>query len=116
MKFLAALATLGLSLWASVGFAAEPVTIPGSRLALIPPEGFSLAKEFAGLQGDKASVLVVELPANTYDELVAAISSGAAKTSRGCRSGRGSIAGDKPPRAWRSTSGSCSPTAARRSR
>ena len=77
MKFFAALATLGLSLWASVGFAAEPVTIPGSRLALIPPEGFSLAKEFAGLQGDKASVLVVELPANTYDELAAAISSGA---------------------------------------
>ena len=76
MKFFAALVALGLSLWASVGFAAEPVTIPGSRLALVPPEGFSLAKEFAGLQGDKASVLVVELPANTYDELVA-ISSGA---------------------------------------
>jgi len=77
MKFFAALAAVGLGLWASVGFAAEPVTIPGSRLALIPPDGFSLAKEFAGLQGDKASVLVVELPANTYDELAAAISSGA---------------------------------------
>ena len=92
MKIFAALAALGLSLWASVGWAAEPVTIPGSRLALVPPEGFSLAKEFAGLQGDKASVLVVELPASTYDELAAAISSGAmakqgveitsAKTSR----------------------------------
>jgi hypothetical protein len=77
MKLFAASVALGLSLWASVGFAAEPVAIPGSRLALVPPDGFSLAKEFSGLQGDKASVLVVELPTGTYDELAAAISSGA---------------------------------------
>ena len=76
MKIFAALVALGLSLWASVGWAAEPVTIPGSRLALVPPEGFSLAKEFAGLQGDKASVLVVELPASAYEQLATAISAG----------------------------------------
>jgi hypothetical protein len=77
MKLFAALIALGLGLWASAGWATEPVTIPGSRLMLVPPEGFSLAKEFAGLQGDKASVLVVELPASAYDQLAAAISSGA---------------------------------------
>ena len=52
------------------------VAIPGSRLALVPPDGFSLAKEFAGLQGDKASVLVVELPASAYEQLATAISAG----------------------------------------
>jgi hypothetical protein len=77
MNIFAALVALALSLWASAGWAAEPVTIPGSRLALVPPTGFSLAKGFAGLQGDKASVLVVELPASTYDQLVASISAGA---------------------------------------
>jgi hypothetical protein len=77
MKIIAALVALGLSLLASVCWAAEPVTLPGSRLALVPPEGFSLAKEFAGLQGDKASVLVVELPASAYDQLAEAISAGA---------------------------------------
>lgn len=68
---------LGLSLWANVGWAADPVAIPGSRVALTPPEGFSLAKEFAGLQGNKTSVLVVEVPAAVYDQLAAAISAGA---------------------------------------
>lgn len=77
MKIVAALAAFGLSLWASVGWAADPVAIPGSRVALAPPEGFSLAREFAGLQGDKASVLVIELPAAAYDRLAAEISAGA---------------------------------------
>jgi hypothetical protein len=77
MKIVAALVALGLSLWANVGWAADPVAIPDSRVALTPPEGFSLAKEFAGLQGDKASVLVVEVPAAVYDQLAAAISAGA---------------------------------------
>jgi len=77
MKIFSTLVALGLGLWASVGWAADPVTIPGSRVALVPPEGFSLAKEFAGLQGDKASVLIVELSASAYDEVAAAISAGA---------------------------------------
>jgi hypothetical protein len=76
MKMVAVLVALVLSLWASAGWAAEPVAIHGSRLALVPPDGFSLAKEFAGLQGDKASVLVVELPASAYEQLATAISAG----------------------------------------
>jgi len=44
---------------------------------MVPPAGFTVAKEFAGLQGDKASVLVIEFPAAMYDQLAGAISSGA---------------------------------------
>lgn len=77
MKIFGALAALILSFSASTGFAAEPVNIPGTRLALVPPTGFTVAKEFAGLQGDKASVLVIEFPAALYDQLADAISSGA---------------------------------------
>lgn len=76
MKLLTILSALVLSLWASLASAADPVAIPGSRVTLVPPAGFALSKEFAGLQGDKASVLVVEIPAATYDQLVAAISAG----------------------------------------
>lgn len=77
MKIFGALTAVVLSFSASVGFAAEPVDIPGTRLALVPPAGFTVAKEFAGLQGDKASVLVIEFPAAMYDQLADAISSGA---------------------------------------
>jgi hypothetical protein len=77
MKIAPVLCALLVSLWASLAHAADPVAIPGSRVTLVPPDGFALSKEFSGLQGDKASVLVVEIPAATYDQLMAAISSGA---------------------------------------
>lgn len=77
MKFFGTLAALVLGFSASASFAADPVNIPGTRLAMVPPAGFTVAKEFAGLQGDKASILVIEFPAAMYDQLADAISSGA---------------------------------------
>jgi len=46
-------------------------------VSLVPPTGFVLSKEFAGLQGEKASVLVVEIPGAPYETLTTAIQSGA---------------------------------------
>src|SRR6188508_3826967 len=77
MKIISAFCAVVLSVWASLAWAAEPVTIPGTRVTLVPPDGFALAKDFAGVQGDKASVLIVEIPAATFEPMVAAISAGA---------------------------------------
>jgi hypothetical protein len=76
MKIASALCSLVLGLWAGLACAADPLAIPGTRVTLVPPEGFALSKDFAGLQGDKASVMVIELPGAPYETLVAAISSG----------------------------------------
>ena len=77
MKIILILCTLILSAIANPGLAADPVAIPGSRVSLAPPAGFVLSKEFAGLQGEKASVLVVEIPGAPYETLTTAIQSGA---------------------------------------
>ncbi len=53
------------------------MAVPGSRVSLVPPAGFALSKEFAGLQGEKASVLVVDFRRSMYDTLTTAIQSGA---------------------------------------
>ena len=77
MKTILTLGVFVLSLIANTGWAADPVTVPGSRVSLVPPTGFVLSKEFAGLQGEKASVLVVEIPGAPYETLTTAIQSGA---------------------------------------
>lgn len=77
MKIILILCTLIFSSIANSGWAADPVAIPGSRVSLVPPTGFVLSKEFAGLQGEKASVLVVEIPGAPYETVTTAIQSGA---------------------------------------
>ena len=77
MKIILVLWIFVLSLTANPGWAADPLAIPGTRVSLVPPADFVLSKEFAGLQGEKASVLVVEIPGAPYERLTAAIQSGA---------------------------------------
>lgn len=77
MKITLTFCAVVFSAWASLAWAAEPVAIPGTHMSLVPPDGFAPSKDFAGLQGDKASVLIVEIPAATFEPRVAAISAGA---------------------------------------
>ncbi|HLL54499.1 MAG TPA: hypothetical protein VK447_13185 [Myxococcaceae bacterium] len=45
--------------------AAQPIPVPGTRVSLVPPEGFVPSTSFAGFQRDEwsASVIATELPA-----------------------------------------------------
>ena len=58
------------SLW--IGPAtAEPVFVPGSRVGLVPPPGFVPSDTFTGFidVGVSGSILIVEMPAEAYDEV-----------------------------------------------
>jgi hypothetical protein len=49
----------------------DPIFPPGSRVGLVPPQGFEMGKAFAGF-GDPARnalILITELPASAYAEL-----------------------------------------------
>jgi hypothetical protein len=61
-----------LSLCLSVAAAAaQPVFPPGSRLGLTPPKGMEVSKRFTGFEDPgKASITLVELPAEAYAKLV----------------------------------------------
>jgi hypothetical protein len=69
MKRAAAL-VLALALCAAPVLAAAPVPIAGSVVSLTPPDGFSPAKDFAGLQGHSASVTVADMD-GTFAEITA---------------------------------------------
>jgi hypothetical protein len=68
MKRLAGVFLLALTIPAS---AAEPVFPPGSRVGLVPPEGFVAGKAYPGFENrDKHGiVLITELPASAYSDL-----------------------------------------------
>src|SRR6266516_6484853 len=55
-------------------FAADPVFPPGVRVGMTPLVGLSPAKSFVGLETEDQSVkvLVAELPAEAYGEVVSA--------------------------------------------
>ena len=62
-----------LVLVATIGSARadDPVFPPGSRIGLVPPQGFEVGKAFAGF-GDPAKnalILITELPPSAYAEL-----------------------------------------------
>src|SRR5262249_60320243 len=62
-----------LILSALIGWARADVPIfpPGSRVGLVPPQGFEVGKAFSGF-GDPARnalILITELPASAYAEL-----------------------------------------------
>src|SRR5262249_61623236 len=49
----------------------DPIFPPGSRVGLVPPQGFEVGKAFSGF-GDPARnalILITELPASAYAEL-----------------------------------------------
>ncbi len=50
---------------------AEPVFVPGSRVGLVPPPGFSPSDAFKGFFSaqESASILIVEMPAQAYDQI-----------------------------------------------
>ena len=53
-----------LGIFACGVFCAEPVRVPGTRVSLDPPEGYSRAQQFPGFQNAQAqsSLMVTELP------------------------------------------------------
>jgi ribosomal protein L10 len=63
-------------------FAADPIFPPGLRVGMIPLVGLNPAKTFAGFQTEDESVkvLVAELPAEAYGEVVNALKAGPANT------------------------------------
>ncbi|MGU3494257.1 hypothetical protein ACLBXM_09475 [Xanthobacteraceae bacterium A53D] len=53
-------------------FAADPVFPPGSSIGLVPPKGMTAATSFAGFQHELgASIVVVEMPPEAYEQIVA---------------------------------------------
>jgi ribosomal protein L10 len=82
--FSASISALAL-LFAAMGpaFAAEAVFPPGIRVGMIPLVGLAPAKNFAGFQTEDESVkvLVAELPAEAYGEVVNALKAAPANAS-----------------------------------
>jgi hypothetical protein len=54
---------------ATVALADEAVTPPGSRIGLVPPPGFTVARSFSGFENRaaNASILLVEFPAEAFE-------------------------------------------------
>lgn len=50
---------------------AEPVFVPGSRVGLVPPPGFIPSDKFKGFvsAAESGSILVIEMPAQAYDQV-----------------------------------------------
>lgn len=67
---------LGCSEAAAKADAAELVSIPGTSLALSPPEGFVLSEQFSGFinPDTRSSIVLTELPPEAYPELAALFS------------------------------------------
>ncbi len=47
----------------------QPQIVPGTRVSLVPPEGFVLADRFTGYvcDGDRASIIVTEIPGDFFE-------------------------------------------------
>jgi len=72
-----------LALAASQALAADPVFPPGIRIGMVPLVGLAPARTFAGFQTEDESVkvLVAELPAEAYGEVVNALKAAPANAS-----------------------------------
>jgi hypothetical protein len=57
---------------AGAAHAAAPIPFPGSVVSLTPPDGFAPAKDFSGLQGHSASIVVADQD-GTFAEITAAM-------------------------------------------
>lgn len=67
----------------TAALAAEPVYPKGSSIGLVPPPGFSPATTFAGFQDSarNASIVVVEMPVEAYDQIAGKMSAETFKPS-----------------------------------
>lgn len=77
---LAKLRTIGLSLGVMIGLAAsglhaalaaEPMAVPGTSVTMTPPDGFVVARDFAGFMSKEkqGSFLIAEMPAKALAQL-----------------------------------------------
>ena len=50
----------------------EPAAVPGTQVVMPPPEGFTVSQRFAGFENPStgASILIVEMPAEAFAQLV----------------------------------------------
>jgi hypothetical protein len=65
------LSAIGLISAASLAFAAEAVFPPAGSVGLVPPPGMTQAKAFSGFEHRSgASILITEMPAEAYGQLV----------------------------------------------
>jgi hypothetical protein len=80
VRILACVAALALAFGAS----AQLVPVPGTLVALAPPQGFTLAREFSGFENKRggSSITVEEMPPNAAADITAAFSSPKGVTTR----------------------------------
>jgi hypothetical protein len=80
VRILACVAALALASGAS----AQLVPVPGTLVALAPPQGFTLAREFSGFENKRggSSITVEEMPPNAAADITAAFSSPKGVTTR----------------------------------
>ena len=80
VRILACVAALSLALDAS----AQLVAVPGTHVALAPPQGFTLARTFSGFENARggSSITVEEMPPNAAADIAAAFSSPKGVTTR----------------------------------
>jgi hypothetical protein len=75
-------AVVGLGLASSAS--AQLVAVPGTHVALAPPQGFTLARDFSGFENKRggSSITVEEMPPNAAADIAAAFSSPKAVSTR----------------------------------
>ncbi|MGH9145925.1 MAG: hypothetical protein ACRD1Q_04400 [Vicinamibacterales bacterium] len=68
-SFITALILTAIVQCLAVPVFAQAVRIPGTKVSLTPPEGFSLAQQYPGFEGEveQASIMVTELPGPAAD-------------------------------------------------
>ncbi len=77
MRLVGILACAVVGLGVASSASAQLVAVPGTHVALVPPQGFTLAREFGGFENKRggSSITVEEMSSATAAEIVAAFSS-----------------------------------------
>ena len=77
MRLVRILACVVFGLTFAFGASAQLVAVPGTHVALAPPQGFTLARDFGGFENKRggSSITVEEMPPNTAAEITTAFSS-----------------------------------------
>jgi hypothetical protein len=84
MRLVPILACVGLALGLASSASAQLVAVPGTHVALAPPQGFTLAKTFSGFENKRggSSITVEEMQPNAAADITAAFSSPKSVTTR----------------------------------
>jgi hypothetical protein len=77
MRLVLVLAPFAFGLGLVSSASAQLVPVPGTLVALAPPQGFTLSREFSGFENKRggSSITVEEMPPNTAADITAAFSS-----------------------------------------